>query len=82
MRIEAAVGELATEYGDQVDFNVIPAEETAQRGDEIELYGFTAKKHGLVGFGRDGEVLVKLPGHEYGKPEIEAAIEAVLAGDT
>ena len=79
MKIESAVGELAAEYEGVVEFEVIPAEETANRGDEIDLYGFTAQKHGLVGFGADGEVAVKLPGHQYGKEEIVQAVEQMLA---
>ncbi len=72
--------ELASEYEGRVQFNVIPAEETAARTDEIAEFGFTALKHGLVGFAADGDVVVKLPGHEYGKPEIVDAAEKVLAG--
>jgi hypothetical protein len=75
----AAVGELENEYGDEVDFVVISAAETAQRAHEIEEFGFTDLRHGLVGFTADGVPLVKMPGHQYGKPEIVAAIEALLA---
>jgi len=72
------VGELAQEYGDRVEFEVVPAAETARRGDEIALYGFTDLKHGLVAFTAAGEPRVKLPGHQFGKPEIEAAIREVM----
>jgi len=72
------VGELETQYGDRVDFQVVPAEETAKRGDEIALYGFTDLKHGLVGFTAEGEARVKMPGHQFGKPEIESAIHQIL----
>ena len=79
MKVETAVGELAEEYGDRVDFVVVPAEETAQRADEIERFGFTHLRHGLVAFGPDGEVVAKIPGHDYGADEIRAATEAALA---
>ena len=72
------MGELETEYGDRVDFVLVSAEETMQRQDEIDAFGFTEQKHGLVAFTPDGEALVKLPGHQYGEPEVRAATEAVL----
>lgn len=72
------MGELEGQYGDRVEFNIVPAAETAKRGDEIALYGFTDLKHGLVGFSAQGEARVKLPGHQFGKPEIEAAIQKIL----
>ena len=80
MKVVAAVGELEKEYGDKVHFNVISAEETAERQDEIEAFGFTALKHGLVAFGIDGEPHVKIPGHQFGREEIETATKAILAG--
>jgi hypothetical protein len=75
------VGELETEYQDRVDFTIIPAEETARSQAAIDAYGFTALKHGLVVFASDGTPRVKLPGHQYGEPEIRAAIEEVLAAE-
>lgn len=73
---------LAPEFEGRVAFNVVPAEETATRFEEIASYGFTELRHGLVGFGRDGSVLVKIPGHQFGEPEIRAAIETLLADGT
>ncbi len=75
------MSELEQEYGDRVDFNVIPAEVTAQSQDDIAAYGFTELKHGLVGFARSGEVRVTIPGHQFGKDRIEAAVLTVLADD-
>ncbi|MEM7309195.1 MAG: hypothetical protein AAF682_21100 [Planctomycetota bacterium] len=71
--------ELESEYGDRVYFNVVPAEETAKVPDQIEAFGFTELKHGLVTFSPGGDAVVKLPGHDFGKEEIAAAIEAALA---
>jgi len=79
MKVVAAVGELEKDYGDRVNFVLVPAEETAARFDEIEAFGFTQQRHGLVGFSPAGDALVKLPGHNFGKEEIEQAIETLLA---
>ena len=75
------MSELAVEYAGQVECNIIPAEETANRGEEIDSYGFTEQLHGLVGFAADGEILVKIPGHQFGEPEVRAAIETLLAAN-
>ena len=74
------MGELENEYGEQAVFTVVPAEETAQRQDEIQEYGFTDLKHGLVVFGPDGEPVLKIPGHQFGRPEIEEGLRAALGG--
>lgn len=78
MKVETAVGELAVEYEGRVRFNIVSAEETAKRGDEIELYGFTEQLHGLVALDPSGAPVAKLPGHMFGKDEIREAIEATL----
>lgn len=74
------MGELEKTYADQVAFEIISAEETAKRGDEIEAYGFTDLKHGLVIFDPSGNDQVRLPGHAFGKEEIEAGLRKVLDG--
>lgn len=70
------MGELATEYEGRVEFNVISAEETANRPEETERFGDSL--HGLVAFGPDGEEVAMLPGHQYGKEEIVGVIDQVL----
>ena len=70
--------ELEKEYGDRVDFVVVSAEETARRTDEIERFGFTDLKHGLVAFDAEGNPEVKIPGHQFGREEIERAVQDVL----
>ena len=72
------MGELEQQYGDRIQFTIVPAEETAQRGDEIDEFGFTDQKHGLVIFSPEGEAVFLLPGHTYGKDEIDAGIQQVL----
>jgi hypothetical protein len=79
MKVVAAVSELEQDYGDRVYFNVISAEETARRQDEIKAFGFEAKRHGLVVFTSDGEPLVKVPGHQISREQIEALVKALLA---
>lgn len=74
------MGELEDEYGGRVVFDVVPAEGTALAGDELERFGFTALRHGLVVFDENGDAVAKLPGHQFGKDEIQAAIETALAG--
>jgi hypothetical protein len=81
MKVVAAVGELEREYADEMDFHIIPAAETALAAAEIESFGFTALRHGLVTFSASGEAVGKLPGHDYGRTEIVEAIEAALAQD-
>lgn len=72
------MGDLEHEYGDRVDFTIVPAEETRHRMAEIQAFGFAEQRHGLVGFTADGEALVKMPGHQFGRPEIEAAVQRLL----
>lgn len=75
------MGELEEEYEGQVECVLVSAEETARRGDEIEAFGFAELRHGLVAFSSRGEPVVKLPGHQFGEPEIRDAIETVLAAE-
>lgn len=74
----AAVGDLENAYGNRVDFTIVPAEETNRRQAEIQAFGFAEQRHGLVGFTADGTALVKIPGHQFGRPEIEAAVQQLL----
>jgi hypothetical protein len=74
----AAVSELRAEHGDQVDFVVVPAAETAKRSEEIERFLFGGRRHGLVAFDAGGSPVVILSGHTFGRPEIEMALAQVL----
>jgi hypothetical protein len=76
------VGELEIEYEGRIQFVLIDAEETANRGDEIEEYGFADQLHGMVGFTSNRTVVVKMPGHSFGKEEIVQAIEKLLDEDS
>jgi len=66
------------EYGDRVNFVVVGAEETKQRGDELELYMLSSRRHGLVAFDAAGEVVLTIAGHQFGRPEIEMAIGQIV----
>lgn len=74
--------DLEKEYGEQVDFVIVPAEETQQRQSEIEEYGFAAQLHGLVTFDAEGEAVAKLPGHSFGREEILAAMQSAMPAAT
>ncbi len=74
----AAVRELEVEYADRVTFVIVSAEETAAATEDIEAFGFQEDGHGLVIFDGEGEVAGKLPGHNYGRTEIEAQLKTVL----
>ena len=74
------MGELADEYDGQVEFNVLPypEDELAQK-QLIRDYGWEAQLHGLLGIDESGKVVRNLPGHNFGKPQIEDVVEELLA---
>ena len=72
------MGELEKVYGGQATFSVIPADETNQRQDELASFGFADQRHGLVIFAPNGDAVVKMPGHQFTRDEIEAGLKSVL----
>ncbi len=70
--------ELEQDYEGQATFSVITP--TAASFDEIQAFGFADLRSGVVVFGTDGEAKVKLPGHMFGRAEIEAGLKSVLEG--
>ena len=80
LKVSGAVRELEQDYEGQAIFRIVSAEETAASFDEIEAFGFTDLRHGLVVFNGEGEPKVKLPGHMFGRAEIEAGLKSVLGG--
>ena len=70
--------ELEQDYEGRATFTIISAEETAASADDIEAFGFADLKHGLVVFNGEGEPEVKLPGHMFGRAEIEEGLKGVL----
>lgn len=75
------MSELEKEYADRAKFTIVPPEETVAATEDIERFGFTDLKHGLVAFDAEGEALVKMPGHDFPKEDIVAALEKVLAAN-
>jgi hypothetical protein len=72
------VRELEQDYEGRATFTIISPEETAASAEDIESFGFTDLKHGLVVFDGEGEPRVKLPGHRFGRVEIEQGLKGVL----
>ena len=68
--------ELEGEYEGRVRFDIVSAEDTAERGGELAEYELGS--HGLVAFDAEGVPQAHIPGHEFGREEIVAAIGAVL----
>ena len=77
MKVVAAVRELENDYSDVVDFSIVGPEITST-GIGERLFG--DQMHGLLGVDTEGNGLVNLPGHRFGKDEIIDAIETVTAG--
>lgn len=52
-----------------------------KRGDPIreEIAAFDIGSHGLVALRPGGELSGKIPGHQFGKPEVMAVLQALLA---
>ena len=70
--------ELETEYADQANFVIVSPEDTAAAGEEIKSLGFEEARHGLAIFDSEGKAVGKLPGHNYGREDIEALLKTVL----
>ena len=70
--------ELQTEYEDRVFFNVLPAEATGLQAEALLAVGFAELKHGLIAYDAQGRIATTLPGHQYGKPEVEKALLGIL----
>ena len=74
------MSELEQEYEGRARFTIVSPEQTAAASAEIEAFGFTELKHGLVVFDGEGNPQLKLPGHMFGRAEIEAGLTKVLGG--
>jgi len=76
MKVVAAVRELEAEYEGRFTFEIVPPEETLKRAEELGLYDLGS--HGLVVLDSKGVEVAHLPGHQFGREEIEAAMQAAL----
>ena len=73
----AAVSELETKYEGKIKFRIISA--NSDEGIDASMeYDFENKRHGLVAFDKEGGVKTIMPGHSYGKPDIEKNLEELL----
>ena len=63
---------MSPNYEGKVKFEVINVS-TQEHKDEIK--GYDIGNHGLVGLSSEGNLKVKIPGHEFGKDEITAKID-------
>jgi len=66
---------LSPSYEGKVKFEVIDVS-TQEHKDAIK--GYDLGTHGLVGLSPDGNLKVKIPGHEFGKDEITAKVKELL----
>lgn len=71
------MSELAREYEGKVQFTVTPVV-SAEGAAAKETYDFGQAGHGLVCFDANGNVAEVIPGHDYGKGDIEFEIEQLL----
>ena len=69
------MSDLQKEYDGRVTFNVIPINAA---GADQEIQKHSLGTHGLVVYGADGAVSTTIPGHNFERKEIEAAIAGVL----
>ena len=64
-------------YAGKVRITVVEAFSDEGKAARVK-YGFGDQLHGTVGIGPGGETLFILPGHQYGRDEIVAAIDKIL----
>jgi hypothetical protein len=74
VKIEAAVRELDTKFGDRIEVEILSAK-TEEGQAAAEKYDFGGPAHGLVAFGPDGKVGFTMPGHFYTREDIELDLE-------
>jgi hypothetical protein len=75
--VTAIVNGLGEEYKGRVNVSIENATKP-ENAERIHEYGF--RSHGLVIFGKNGEVLQKMDGHLLQEADIRSALESVLAG--
>jgi len=69
------VSDLQQKYDGRVTFNVISVQ---AEGADGEIQKHELGTHGLVVYAADGTLSSTIPGHRFGREEIEAAIDKVL----
>jgi hypothetical protein len=74
------VRELGDEYEGQITVTILDVN-TEEGQAAVEKYGWQEPLHGLVTLRPDGTMVGTLPGHRYGKPEVEAKVKELLAAE-
>ncbi len=69
------MSDLQQEYEGRITFNVISV---SAEGAEQEIQKHELGTHGLVVYGADGAIAATIPGHKFGREEIESAIKSVV----
>ena len=69
------MSDLRKEYEGRITFNVISVR---AEGADQEIQKHELGTHGLVVYGADGAVAATIPGHKFGREEIESAIQGVI----
>ena len=64
-------------YRGKVVFEILPAGGEAGRA-AVKRNGWDDALHGLEALAPDGRVVGNLPGHDYGREEVVAQVEALL----
>lgn len=72
------MSELEKEYEGRVRFEVRDAN-SEEGKTAVETYGWQEALHGLVTLGPDGKMVGTIPGHRYGRAEVQAKVEELLA---
>ena len=72
------MSDLSQEYAGRARFDVRDVN-TDEGREAVQRYGWADARHGLVTLTPDGEMVGNLPGHRYGKAEVKAKIEELLA---
>ena len=71
------MGELSKQYEGRVEFTIASAK-TPEGQEAVKKYELDARKHGLVVLDGKGNVAARIPGHNFGKEEIQAVVEELL----
>ena len=68
------------EYEGQITVSIVDVNSDEGQA-AVKEYGWTEPRHGLVTLRPDGSMVGTLPGHRYGKAEIKAKVDELLAAE-
>jgi hypothetical protein len=75
-KIKVIVNDLKKTKGDKIEFSNVLVN-TAKSKEEIKKAKL--KGHGLVGNDKNGKLVQSIEGHSYGKKEVDAVVQKLLA---